>query len=119
PGSGSIEATPRHDLDKGAGLARLAPRSGHRANSRTQIRSLRADRRRLAAALSQVRRLGPAADRLRGQDRALRSLRRDANLQRVGKALGHLSALRDLPPAWPNIGSSQEEPDELPVPRSP
>ena len=39
----------------------------------------------------------------------------------AGKALGHLGALRDLPPARPYKGAvvPQEEPDELSVPRSP
>jgi hypothetical protein len=39
---GSIEATPRNDwdLDKGAGLMRLTPKSARRAQTRSQIRSL-------------------------------------------------------------------------------
>jgi hypothetical protein len=41
----------------------------------------------------------------------------DRRLKRA--VLGHLSALRDLPPARTHIRSAQEKPDELSVPRSP
>ncbi len=51
-GARSIKATPRNDWDLDKGAGRPAPRSARRAKTRSQIRSLRADRRRLAAVAS-------------------------------------------------------------------